>query len=164
MQIISPMRVTRSYLQKLLAPPETVFPLLCPVREVEWAAGWQPKEVYSHSGVAERDCIFVMPGLPFGPQGQGEPAEAIWVTTRYEPHSFQIEFVKVTPGFTVGKIEIRLWQNAEGGSDAEITYSYTALSPAGEAFMAGFTAAHYQHFMRQWENELNHFLKTGRKL
>ncbi len=155
MQIISPVRVTRSYIQKLIAPPEIVFPLLCPVREVEWAEGWAPREVYSDSGVAERDCIFVMPG---------EPADAIWMITRYEPHGYQIEFVKITPGFAAGKIEIRLWQNSEGGSDAEITYSYTALSHAGEAFVAGFTAAHYQHFMRQWENELNHFLQTGAKL
>jgi hypothetical protein len=155
MQIISPVRVTRSYLQKLVAPPEVVFPLLCPVREVEWVAGWHPKEVYSASGVAERDCIFVMPG---------EPVEAVWVVTRYKPHSFQIEFVKVTPGFTVGRIEIGLWQNAEGGSDAEITYSYTALSREGETFVNNFTAAHYQHFMREWENELNHFLKTGERL
>lgn len=155
MQLITPVRVTRSYLQKLLAPPETVFPLLCPVREVEWVAGWQPKEVYSESGVAERDCIFVTPG---------EPGDSVWVISRYQPHSFQIEFVKVTPGFTVGRIEISLWQNAEGGSDAEITYSYTALSREGESFVNDFTAAHYQHFMREWENELNHFLKTGAKL
>ncbi len=155
MQIISPVRVTRSYIQKLTAPPETVFPLLCPAREVEWAGGWAPREVYSDSGLAERDCIFVVPG---------EPADAIWMITRYAPHSFQIEFVKITPGFTAGKIEIQLWQNSEGGSDAEITYSYTALSREGEAFVTGFTAAHYQHFMRQWENELNHFLKTGEKL
>ena len=155
MQIISPVRVTRSYLQKLLAPPEVVFPLLCPVREVEWASGWLPKEVYSDSGVVERDCIFVMPG---------EPAEAVWVTTRYKPQSFQIEFAKVTPGFTVGRIEIRLWQNAEGGSDAEVTYSYTALSREGEAFVNNFTGAHYQQFMREWENELNHFIKTGERL
>lgn len=155
MQIISPVRVTRSYIQKLVAPPETVFPLLCPVREVEWVQGWKPREVYSESGVAERDCIFVMPG---------EPADSIWMVTRYEPHRFQLDLVKITPGFTAGKIEIRLWQNSEGGSDAEITYSYTALSRAGGAFVSDFTAAQYQHFMRQWESELNHFLTTGEKL
>jgi hypothetical protein len=34
-------RVTHTYTQKLDATPERVFPLLCPVREAEWADGWQ---------------------------------------------------------------------------------------------------------------------------
>jgi hypothetical protein len=53
MKVMQPCRVTRTYLQKIQAPPEEVFPLLCPVRETEWVRGWDPIVVYSHSGLAE---------------------------------------------------------------------------------------------------------------
>ena len=39
------------------APPEVVFPLLCPVREYEWLEDWTCEMVFSESGVAEEDCV-----------------------------------------------------------------------------------------------------------
>ena len=35
MKIVAPNRATRAYTQTLVAPPEAVFPLLCPVREAD---------------------------------------------------------------------------------------------------------------------------------
>jgi len=58
MQIIDPVRIKRSYTQKLRGKPADVLPLLCPVREREWASGWDPLAVYSMSGFAENDSIF----------------------------------------------------------------------------------------------------------
>ena len=40
------------------APPERVFPLLCPVREHEWIPAWKAEMVHSKSGFAELDCVF----------------------------------------------------------------------------------------------------------
>jgi hypothetical protein len=34
-------RITHEYTQNNVAPPEKVFPLLCPVREADWVPGWQ---------------------------------------------------------------------------------------------------------------------------
>jgi hypothetical protein len=43
-----------------------------------------------------------------------------------------------------------------------VTYLHTSLgTPAGDAFVAGFTAAHYEQFMRDWEARLNHYLVRG---
>ena len=44
---------------------EQRFPLLCPVREREWLAGWNPTIVHTKSGVAEPGCGFVT----IGPEG-----------------------------------------------------------------------------------------------
>ena len=55
MRISKPNRATHTYRQKLCATPARVFPLLCPVREREWADGWLPDLVITSSGVAERD-------------------------------------------------------------------------------------------------------------
>src|SRR2546427_12204443 len=54
-------RVTHEYTQTNDAPPEIVFPMLCPVREADWVPGWQYKMIYSKSGMAEAGCVFTTP-------------------------------------------------------------------------------------------------------
>jgi hypothetical protein len=57
-------------------------------------------------------------------------------------------------------------QLSEEGADciADITYTHTSLGPAGDEFVAKFTAEYYQKVMQAWEKALNHFLTTGRLL
>lgn len=154
MKVSRPVRVKRSYTQTLVAPPAKVFPLLCPVREAEWVDGWDPRLVISEGGYIESDCVFVMPD---------RPNDSIWVATEWDPEEYSVRFLKVTPGLSVGKIEIRL-RRAEGDRTyADISYAYTALTEAGEQFVGSFTQEHYEGFMKEWESELNHFLKTGEK-
>ena len=45
MQIIDPVRVRRNYIQKLGESQPKSSLLLCPVREREWAEGWDPLAV-----------------------------------------------------------------------------------------------------------------------
>ena len=153
MHVTAPIRVKRTYTQSLVARPEKVFPLLCPIREIEWANGWNPRQVVSASGYVEADCVFVTPG---------EPQDSVWVVTAWDPQRFYVEFVKVTPGLTVGKIEIQLREGDGNGTLADVSYSYTALSEGGEKFVHEFTPEYYDNFMREWEAELNYFLETGR--
>ena len=154
MELVQPVRVKRTYVQTLIAPPEIVFPLLCPVREVEWANGWNPRLVISASGYVEPGCVFVMPD---------QPQESTWVVTQWNPDTYFVEFIKVTPGFTVGKIKIQLRKRDPGQTLAEISYSFTAMSQPGAEFVEQFTAEQYEAFMKEWESELNHFLRTGIK-
>jgi hypothetical protein len=154
MQIIDPVRVRRSYTQKLRAKPSEVFPLLCPVREREWADGWDPITVYSNSGFAETDCIFLT--------GQENP-ESFWVITDFDPLRHRLEIVKVTPGMTVARITIRLTENESGNTDAEVTYMYTAISLEGEAFVKGYSQEFFDGFMQFSESSLNSFLDKRKR-
>jgi hypothetical protein len=149
MLITEPVRVERSYTQKINARPEEVFPLLCPVRETEWVAGWEPVVVYTKSGLAEPDCIFVT---------SDEEAEPIWVVTQHDPDAHKLEMIKITPGFTVGKISISLTLNENNGTDALVRYIYTALSREGEEFVYGYSEEFFCNFMRVWEETLNDFV------
>jgi len=153
MLISKPVRAVRTYTQRLVAPPQVVFPLLCPVREAEWANGWDPIRVWSWSGVAEEDCVFTTPG---------EPA-AVWVVTRLDPDRFFVEMVKVTPGVTACRLTIQL-EATETGSAAHVCYRQTSLGTDGDEFVARFTDSYYASFMKEWEQEINHFLSTGHKL
>ena len=154
MKVLKPIRVKRTYTQTLVAPPDKVFPLLCPVREMDWAVGWHPPYVFSFSGVAEPDCVFITPG---------DPADAVWYVTRHEPENWLLEMVKITPDITACRIIIHLHPSGSG-CNAVVTYSYTSLGPKGNEFIENFTENYYREFMRAWEAELNHYLSTGRKL
>ena len=155
MNIQPPIRAAHSYVQRLAATPARVFPLLCPVREADWIEGWNPLRVISASGVAEGDCVFAT---------AAEPADAIWYITRHEPEAGFVEMLKITPGVTACRLTIQL-RATPTGCDATVTYLHTSLgTPAGDAFVAGFTAAHYEQFMRDWEGRLNHYLAHGMPL
>jgi hypothetical protein len=151
MRISKPNRATHTYRQKLCATPARVFPLLCPVREREWADGWLPDLVITSSGVAERDCVFIT---------TDHSGRAIWYVTRHEPENWFVEMLKIVPGITACRLEIQLTPNGDE-SFADVTYSHTSIGEAGDEFIAGFTADYYRKFMQAWERELNHFLETG---
>lgn len=150
MKISRPVKVKHTYAQTINAPPAAVFPLLCPVRETEWVKGWDPKLVLTESGVVEKDCVFVM---------EDRPVDSIWVVTNWDPQQYSVQFVKVTPGLTVAKIEIQLSEAKGGKTYADVTYGYTAMSSEGEKIVKDFTRDHYEGFMREWESELNAFLE-----
>lgn len=154
MIIEQPRRVRHTYTQNLVAPPEKVFPLLCPVREAEWVPNWDPRLVISDSGVGEKDCVFIT---------EAAPQDAIWVITRHEEQAGKLEIIKVTVDHTVCKVEIALTATPTGTS-ADISYGYTAIGPAGEAFLKEFTAEWYQRFMQDWEQALNHYLSTSQMI
>ncbi|GAB3382101.1 hypothetical protein [Lysobacter fragariae] len=154
MNIRKPNRAAHSYTQHLVAAPERVFPLLCPVREADWIEGWNPLLVLSESGVAETDCVFVT---------AADPADAIWYVTRHEPHAGFVEMLKITPGVTACRLSIQV-QATQAGSQAQVTYTHTSLGAEGDAFVAAFTPAYYEQFMRDWEARLNHYLVHGTAL
>lgn len=154
MTIVKPNRATRTYTQHLVAPPSSVFPLLCPVREADWIEGWDPPLVVSASGVAERDCVFTT---------SGAPVDAIWYITRHEPEAGFVEMLKITPSVTACRLTIQL-RSSPGGCDAFIAYSHTSLGPEGDQFVASFTDDFYRDFMQTWESKINHYLHHGTAL
>ncbi|MGA7304181.1 MAG: hypothetical protein WBW88_04875 [Rhodothermales bacterium] len=87
-----------------------------------------------------------------------------WFVSAYNRADHHIEFVKFTPGYFVVLVSIRLRSIEPGRTAAECRYQYTAMGRAGRDFVAGYTGAKYLEFMREWESELNHFLRTGMKL
>lgn len=155
MRIEKPKRVSRSFTQHLCAPPDRVFPLLCPVRETEWVNDWRPRLVISESGLAEPGCIFVTPGIP---------DDAVWLMTEYDTERHRLLIVKLIPEIVIGTISVELASGDTDACVAHITYSYTSLSPQGDVALDEFSTEHFESFMRTWEAELNHFLEHGSML
>ena len=55
----------------------------------------------------------------------------------------------MTPGYTVGKLEIALASDGNAGTRARISYEYTSLGVGGDEFLKGFTAEWYDGFMQK---------------
>jgi hypothetical protein len=148
-------RVTHEYTQNNVAPPENVFPLLCPVREADWVPGWQYRLIFSESGGAEYGCVFITPNE--------DHSETTWMVTEYDPASFRIAFAWVNPGLVAAQIRISLSRNSEapGHTTALIRYTYTGLSTEGNREVERYDQKWFRHKMQSWEAAINHSLKTG---
>lgn len=153
----APLRAVHGYVQRLCAPPARVLPMLCPVREAEWIPDWRPQFVISTSGVAEPDCVFATPS----PTGSGS---ALWYVTRHDAASGYVEMVRIVPGHTACRLDIALAADGDSACLATITYRLTSLGPEGDASVAAYTEAAWLTFMQEWEQRLNHWLRTGRCL
>lgn len=149
-------RATKHYRQAIDAPPGTVFPLLCPVREVEWLDGWTYRMCYSASGLAE-------PGAVFTTSSPGE-ADTVWIVSRHDPAARIVEFCRVTPGSRTCRLRIAVSNDGETRSAVDVSYEYTSLSAGGDAFIDEWTDDTFTRAMRFWEASMNHFLRTGIRL
>lgn len=107
------------------------------------------------TGVVENDCMFITPS---------ESQNSIWIVTKHEPNSYQLEMYKVTPEHTIGKLEISLTSAGNNATKAKVSYEFTAIGSAGEQFLQEFTHKWYVDFMTGWEKAMNHYLSTGKKL
>jgi len=149
-------RATKHYRQTIDAPPGTVFPLLCPAREVEWLDGWAYRMIFSASGLVE-------PGAVFTTSAPGEP-DTTWIVSRHDPAEHVVEFCRVTPGSRTCLLKIIVSPLGADRSVVDVSYEYTSLSAAGDAFLDAWTDEAFAKAMRFWEASMNHFLQTGTRL
>ena len=147
-------RVTHEYTQTNLASPETVFPLLCPVREADWVPGWQHRLIYSQSGFAEAGCVFTT---------EENGHEITWLVTEYDPLAFRIAFAWVNPGLVATQINISLTRSAEN-TRALVRYTYTGLSPEGNRELEPYDENWFRQKMESWEAAINRYLRTGKRI
>jgi hypothetical protein len=147
-------RVSHEYTQTNDAPPDKVFPLLCPVREAEWLPGWKYQSIYSESGVAEDGCVFLTPN-DAGP-------ETVWMVTEYDPAAFNVAYAWVRPVMIATQLRISLEPAPGGKTHTHIRYFYTGLSPAGNTEIdRDFTPEWFRSKMHSWERAINYFLRHG---
>ena len=149
-------RITRQYRQTIDATPEKVFPLLCPVREAEWLDGWRYDMIYSESGLVEEGAVFCTPD-------EGEE-DTVWIVTRHDPRTYRVDFARFTHGSRTCMLKIVVKAKDENSSYVDIAYTYTSIMPAGNAFIDKFTEAAFLEAVTFWEESMNYYLETGKRL
>ena len=149
-------RTTKTYRQAINAPPEKVFPLICPVREAEWLQGWRYAMIYSESGLIEEGAVFSTPH-------DGE-ADTVWIVTKHDPATREVEFTRFTPGSRICVLRIAVGAKAGTSSFVDISYTYTATTLAGNTFIESLTDEVFVEAVSFWERSMNYFLETGKQL
>lgn len=146
-------RLTRRASMHLTSPVARVFPLFGPLREKEWAWGWQPEVLYCDSPLVEERMIFRTTGVD---------GDYTWVVNRFAPNEYRVEYSVHTTN--------RIWFidvccEAKGDSTiATVTYSYTALTEAGRDLNRQALDEMFRHDLKDWQEAIEHYLATGQIL
>jgi hypothetical protein len=143
------------YVQKLSAPPDRVFPLLCPTREYEWIGLWSCDLIYSDSGFAELGCIFMT-------DFKSDPGPEIWVISSFEKNR-TIGFTRTSADYVILHT-ITLIDGGEEGTDAVVDLIYTTLTERGEEYIDSLTVEAFEEEQSTLEGMLNHYLMHGSML
>lgn len=155
MRISPPVRARHRRTFEVAADADTVFALMCPVRECDWLESWRPANVYSASGVAEAECVFT---------SHDDKGESTWLIADYNPKAHRIRLVKFTPEFTVCLLEIDIAAGSATNCAVSVCYSYTALSEQGARFVAAFDEDQYREIMSQWKKAIQYYLEHGKAM
>jgi hypothetical protein len=151
-------RVSRTSTITLNAPMKRVFPLFGPIREKEWAAGWEPQMLYSTTDSVEEHMIFKTRSH------HGHEPDCIWTVSKYYPEQALIEYTVFAPE-RLWRIAIQCHEDVVGDSTkVEITYTYTGLTEKGNAINARASETMFHRDLKDWEEAINHYLKTGERL
>jgi hypothetical protein len=135
------------------APPETVFPLLCPVREYDWIEIWDCRLIHTTSGAAEDNCVFA---TDFPHHG----GEEIWTVSRYDPPQ-AIEFIRFSPGHKITRLDIHLSPAEEGKATALWRKTFTGLSEKGNRFIDTDGVELFDAEVERIETMMNYYLEHG---
>lgn len=122
------------------APLAKVFPLFTAQGERAWAPGWEPHIL---SGAEERGSAFTTTAH------NGSPVT--WIVIDYRPAEGRASYARLVQDSNIGIVDVVCTEVAEGGTDISVRYTLTALSEAGESFVAAFLAdQHYTTMIEEW--------------
>jgi hypothetical protein len=150
---ISPIRISRTSAIVLNGIPSEVFPLFGPIREKEWAPGWDPTIIYPNGVLAEAHMVFT------SRLRDADQAESTWTISTYDPQGGFIEYTVFAPG--------RLWTiaircrpgQADRTTRAEVTYTYTGLTDSGRRLNEAALECMFHCDLKDWEEQVNCLLE-----
>jgi hypothetical protein len=148
-------RVQKSASFVVNAVVEKAFPLFGPVREKEWAAGWEPQIIYSTDPLIEEHMVFKTKGA------HKNEEEYLWTMTQFKPQDYFIEYT-VSTANRIWFISVKCAPDGET-TRVTVTYSYTGLTELGNQLNRAAIDKMYAHNLRDWEEAINFYLATGKQ-
>ena len=151
-----PKRISRTATIIVNAPLQEAFELFGPIREKDWADGWDPQPIDPVSDLVEERMVFTTQSH----FGQEEPDD-VWIVSAYSVGDSFIEYT-VFAHERVWWIDV-LCEQTGGGEQtrAEITYTYLGLTDRGNSLNKEALELMYAHGLQDWEEAVNHYLATG---
>jgi len=153
-----PKRISRTATIMVNAPLQEAFELFGPIREKDWADGWDPQPIDPAGDLVQERMVFTTQSH----SGQEEP-EDVWIVSAYSVGDGFIEYT-VFAHDRVWWIEVVCEEAAPGETTrAEITYTYLGLTDRGNSLNHESLELMFAHDLRDWEEAVNHFLATGER-
>lgn len=149
-------RISRSSEIILNDKIDNVFPLFGPVREMDWEYGWNPEIIYSNHELVEKGMIFKSSARFEGEQFY------VWIVTQYRPSEYLIEYTVSAPD-RVWFIHVQC-EPIGMKTKARISYTFTSLNEHGSSLNRIALDLMYSRDLKDWEEALNYYLKTGTAL
>jgi hypothetical protein len=149
---IGPIRISRTRSIILKGTPDEVFPLFGPIREKEWAPGWDPTIIYPSGVLAEVHMVFT------ARSHDADEGEATWTISNYDPKHRSIEYTVFAPG-RLWTIAIRCGPGpAERTTRVEVTYTYTGVTDRGRRLNEAALERMFHRDLEDWEEQINRML------
>ena len=145
-----PAHRTRGATIRLDAAPERAFGMFTPLGERAWAQGWDPEFLHPLDGTACADSVFLT---------RAGGVETIWTTIAHDPPA-RAAYSRVTPGLHAVIVRVGLRDPGDGGTQADVSYAFTALTPAGNQAVAEMVGG-FDGWMEEWESSINRALAYG---
>lgn len=145
-------RVVVEQEQTLPASADKAFPLFCPKREYEWIENWKCEILFSESGYAESNCVFV-----------NSATNDTWIVTRYEPENCVFE-AAIFASHLIIKVDLSLVDNGDGTSSVKGKCTATATDRIGNWFIGKSASDRLKGRLKKLFSQLAHYLTTGEML
>jgi len=147
---IGPVRISQTRTIVLGGTPDEVYPLFGPIREKEWAPGWDPTIIYPIGAPVEVHMVFTA-------RSHGAD-ESTWTISTYDPDHGFIEYTVFAPG-RLWTITIRCGTGqADGTTRAEITYTYTGVTDEGRRLNEAALVRIFHRDLKDWEEQIDRAL------
>jgi hypothetical protein len=139
------MHIQRSGRFALPIPPAEAFPYFSAEGERRWVTGWEPVSLHAPRG------DLAQPGAVFSTNVGGELT--LWLVLAWDHDRFEARYARVTPGSRLGTVTVAC-RAANDGSEVEVTYEMTSLSPEGAATLEAMTPEAFAASLAGWEREI----------
>jgi hypothetical protein len=147
-------RTSRTATIVLNGSVDIVFPLFEPLEEKKWEDKWDPVILYPVSGRTEEGMVFTTPA-----QDKHEVVYT-WIVSKFNPDLRLIEYI-VSTYHRVWIISVGCEALSDIQTRATIRYTYTSLTPLGNTLNKQAIMKMYERDLKDWEEAINHYLKTG---
>lgn len=148
-------RISQSASFLIDAPIQKCFPLFGPIREKEWAEGWNPGVIFSNNPLVEKHMIF---------QTKGSAEEEVynWAVTEFNPDSHEIEYT-VSTANRIWFIKVNCEDN-KSSTRVSVTYTFTGLNARGNELNRAALKKMFTNNLKDWQEAINYYLQQGKML
>lgn len=134
---------------------ENVFPLFGPIREKEWAEGWEPEIIFSTNNLVEEHMIFRT-------KVSSDEKYYTWVITQFDVSRHLVEYTVSTKN-RIWFIRVQCQPSGES-TKATVSYTYTGMNSEGNQLNRDALAKMYINDLKDWQEAINYYLHNGKML